>query len=362
MLSQNIALGNWGLPFKKPLLIAGPCSAETEEQTFNTVKELATLCPEVSMIRAGVWKPRTRPNSFEGVGAIGLPWVKNAGKAFNLPVTVEVANAGHVELALKNDIDVLWIGARTTVSPFIIQEIADALKGVDIPVLVKNPMNPDLDLWLGSIERFMAVGIQKIGAIHRGFSTYEKTIYRNQPMWEIPIELRRRFPTIPIIVDPSHMGGTRNLIAPLSQQGMDMGFDGLMIESHINPEKAWSDAAQQITPATLQSIIKTLVIRQPSHNANTATTLAELRAKIDRIDDYIVELLGERMGISEQIGDFKKENKLAIHQAERWAAIVEKAREKGTRIGLTNDFILKFFQQIHNESIIHQTKVMEKDN
>jgi chorismate mutase len=327
---------------------------------MQTVERITTATDKVGMIRAGVWKPRTRPNSFEGVGAIGLPWVKRAGRAVGLPVAVEVANSGHVELALKNEIDVLWIGARSTVSPFIVQEIADSLRGVDVPVMIKNPVNPDLELWLGAIERFSAVGITKIAAIHRGFSTYEKSAYRNPPMWEIPIELRRRFPEIPIIVDPSHMGGTRDLIYPLSQQGLDMGFDGLMIEAHITPDKAWSDAKQQVTPERLAEILDRIVVRQGSVLNDYHHHLYELRAKVDRIDDYIIEMLAERMGISEQIGAFKKENGLAVHQSDRWATIVQRAVEKGKTGGLTEDFILKLFQQIHNESIVHQGKVMGK--
>lgn len=360
MSKSPFELENWQLHAKKPFVIAGPCSAETEDQVMQTVKRIVAATDKVSMIRAGVWKPRTRPNSFEGVGAIGLPWVKNAGREVGLPVCVEVANSGHVELALKNEIDVLWIGARTTVSPFIVQEIAESLRGVDVPVMVKNPVNPDLELWLGAIERFTAVGINKVAAIHRGFSTYEKSAYRNPPMWEIPIELRRRFPQIPIIVDPSHMGGTRELIYPLSQQGMDMGFEGLMIETHINPDKAWSDAKQQVTPERLGEILVQLVVRQSHIMNDYHHELYELRSKIDRIDSYIIEMLAERMGISEQIGLFKKETGLAIHQSERWAAIVKHALEKGKTGGLTEDFILKLFQQIHNESIIHQGKVMGK--
>ena len=341
--------------------MAGPCSAEGEEQMMNTVKEIVQHANgKVHMIRAGIWKPRTRPNSFEGVGEIGLPWVKNAALAVGLPVAVEVANPEHVEAALKNDIDVLWIGARTTVSPFAIQEIADSLKGVDIPVLIKNPINPDLELWIGAVERFYQSGITKLGVIHRGFSSYEKTIYRNPPMWEIPIELRRRYPEIPIIVDPSHMGGTRDLIYTLSQQAMDMGFDGLMIESHTNPDKAWSDAKQQVTPERLGEILNALIIRQPNISTDNLKSLQDFRSRIDRIDDYIIELLGERMGISEEIGALKKENGLAIHQAERWAHIVKRAVAKGKTCGLTEEFILKFFQQVHNESIVHQSKVMEK--
>jgi len=354
-------LAGWTNTNAHPFVMAGPCSAEGEEQMMNTVKEIVQHANgKVHMIRAGIWKPRTRPNSFEGVGEIGLPWVKNAALAVGLPVAVEVANPEHVEAALKNNIDVLWIGARTTVSPFAIQEIADSLKGVDIPVLIKNPINPDLELWIGAVERFYQSGITKLGVIHRGFSSYEKTIYRNPPMWEIPIELRRRYPEIPIIVDPSHMGGTRDLIYTLSQQAMDMGFDGLMIESHTNPDKAWSDAKQQVTPERLGEILNALIIRQPNTSTDNLKSLQDFRSRIDRIDDYIIELLGERMGISEQIGALKKENGLAIHQAERWAHIVKRAVAKGKTGGLTEEFILKFFQQVHNESIVHQSKVMEK--
>ncbi len=357
-----IPLSDWTLAGNSPLVIAGPCSAEGEEQVLETVTQIVKHCgKKVHMLRAGIWKPRTRPNSFEGVGEIGLPWVKNAALAVGLPVSVEVANPEHVEAALKAGIDVLWIGARTTVSPFNVQSIADALKGVDIPVFVKNPVNPDLELWVGAVERLNAAGINKLAVIHRGFSSYEKSIYRNQPMWEIPIELRRRYPEIPIIVDPSHMGGTRELIYLLSQQGMDMGFDGLMIETHINPDKAWSDAKQQVTPERLAEILNSLIVRQPKLDKDDFKTLHDLRARVDRIDDYIIELLCERMGISEEIGIFKKNEHLAVHQAERWAQIVTRALEKGKTGGLTEEFILKMFQQVHNESIYHQTKVMEKN-
>ena len=356
-----VPLSKWTKVTNGPFVIAGPCSAEGEEQVLKTVQQIVKYAKgKVHMLRAGIWKPRTRPNSFEGVGEIGLPWIKNAGLEVGLPVCIEVANPEHVEAALKAGIDVLWIGARTTVSPFNVQSIADALKGVDIPVFIKNPVNPDLELWVGAVERIYAVGIKKLAVIHRGFSSYEKTIYRNPPMWEIPIELRRRYPEIPIIVDPSHIGGTRDLIGTLAQQGMDMGFEGLMIESHINPDKAWSDAKQQVTPQRLGEILNSLIIRQPKLNNDGFKTLYDLRARVDRIDNYIIELLCERMGISEEIGEFKKNQHLAIHQAERWSQIVKQALEKGKTGGLTEEFILKFFQQIHNESIFHQSKVMEK--
>lgn len=361
-LQFNITpLRQWSHVRDAPFVIAGPCSAEGEEQVMNTVREMVAHSKgKVHMIRAGIWKPRTRPNTFEGVGEIGLPWVKQAAKEVGLPVSVEVANPEHVEAALKAGIDVLWIGARTTVSPFAVQQIADVLKGVDIPVFIKNPMNPDLDLWLGALERIHQSGVTKLAAIHRGFSTYQKSVYRNAPMWEIPIELRRRYPDIPIIVDPSHMGGARDFIYMLSQQGLDMGFDGLMIESHTNPDKAWSDAKQQVTPQRLAEILDALVVRKPNIVTNNHQELHDLRARVDRIDDYIIELLCERMGISEQIGAYKKDKQLAIHQAERWAQIVARALAKGKTGGLTDDFILKLFQQVHNESIRHQSKVMDE--
>lgn len=353
-------LEKWFPDLQLPLIIAGPCSVEGEEQVLETVKQITEQTNEVSIIRGGIWKPRTRPNSFEGIGEIGLPWIKNAGRAVGLPVATEVANAQHVELALKNEIDVLWIGAHYTVSPFNVQDIADALRGVSIPVMIKNPVNPDVELWFGAVERIHAAGISRIAAIHRGFSSYEKTIYRNPPMWEIPIELRRRFPEIPIIVDPSHISGSRSLIYTLAQQGLDMGFEGLMIETHVNPDKAWSNAKQQITPARLGEILDSLVMRQNKIPDNHLNGLQDLSARVDRIDDYIIELLCERMGISEEIGELKKEQHLAIHQADRWAEIVKRALEKGKTGGLSEQFILKFFQQIHNESIYHQNKVMEQ--
>ena len=359
-LTDISTLENWATAKEKPYIIAGPCSAEMEEQVYETVTDIVKLNPAISAIRAGIWKPRTRPNSFEGVGEIAVPWLVGAAKKVGLPTMVEIASPQHVEQALKGGIDMLWIGARTTVSPFNIQAIADSLKGIDVPVFIKNPVNPDLELWLGAFERLTNVGLTKLAAIHRGFSTYQQTQYRNPPMWEIPIELRRRYPNISILVDPSHIGGTRDLIQPLSQQSLDMGFDGLMIETHRNPTEAWSDAKQQVTPQSLASILGELVHRKPSVNLSENEGLFEMRAKIDRIDDYIVELLGERMGLSADIGVLKKQNDLAIHQSDRWSKIVERAIEKGANIGLTREFVIKLFQQVHNESIYHQTKVFEK--
>ena len=345
----------------KPWIISGPCSAENPDQVYQTVKEIVHYAPSVRLLRAGIWKPRTRPNAFEGVGQIGLPWIKEAGKEFGLPVTVEVANAVHVEQALKAGIDVLWIGARTTVNPFQVQEICEALKGVDIPVMVKNPVNPDLDLWIGAMERLNEAGISKLAAIHRGFSAYEKSNYRNRPSWEIPIELRRRIPKLPIICDPSHICGRRDLLQSVAQKAMDLNFDGLMIESHIDPDSALSDAQQQLKPEDLGQLIDRLIIRKSKLDPSEVhVPLNDLRAKIDRIDNYLLELYSERMSIVEEIGDYKRDNNMAIFQAERWRKIVDHALEVGKANGLSEDFILRVFQQIHNESIQHQIKVMSK--
>lgn len=340
-----------------PLIIAGPCSAESEEQVFETVSQIKANAPSVGLIRAGIWKPRTRPNSFEGIGGIGLPWLKNAGNAVGLPVCTEVANAKHVEEALKAGIDVLWIGARSTVSPFIVQEIADALRGVQIPVFVKNPVNPDLALWLGAIERIDQAGIKDIAAIHRGFSSYNKTKYRNAPNWEIPIELKRQSPEIPIICDPSHIGGNRDLILTIAQQAMNLQFNGLMIETHISPDEAWSDAAQQVTPKSLGKILTLLKTNQ--REANDSISFPELtayRQEIDRLDSYMLELLAERMNIAVEIGKYKKENQIAIHQPKRWAATIKRALGIGKTNALSENFILELFQKIHKESIEKQSK------
>lgn len=341
----------------KPFIIAGPCSAETEEQVSETVSQIAELCPQVSLIRAGIWKPRTRPNSFEGVGAIGLPWLINAGKQNNLPVAIEIANSKHVEEALKAGIDVLWIGARSTVSPFIVQEIAEALRGVSIPIMVKNPINPELALWMGAIERLEQVGVKDISAVHRGFSSYNKTMYRNVPNWEIPIELRRQMPQLPIICDPSHIAGKRDLLFNVAQQALNLNFDGLMIETHINPDAAWSDAAQQITPETLKTFLEQLKTNQKDvPSSSSFRELNNYRQEIDRLDNYILELLAERMSIAKSIGDFKRKNNIAIHQPKRWADTVKRALETGKTNGLSEQFILALFQKIHNESIEKQSE------
>lgn len=342
---------------KKAFVIAGPCSAETEEQLRESISQIKQYAPQVNLLRAGIWKPRTRPNSFEGVGKKALSWLVNAGKSVNLPVSIEVAKAQHVENALDAGVDVLWIGARSTVSPFIVQDIADALKGVHVPIMIKNPINPDLSLWMGAIERIEQAGVKDIAAIHRGFSSYNKTIYRNVPHWEIPIELKRQRPELPIICDPSHIGGQRNLIAPLSQQAMNLHFDGLMIETHHDPAKAWSDAAQQITPEKLGEILISLQVEQKEANqADEYPQLDTYRTEIDRLDNYILELLAERMNISQEIGDFKRLENIAIHQPKRWADTVKRALAFGKNNGLSETFILELFQKIHNESIERQSK------
>lgn len=344
----------------KPFIISGPCSAETEEQVHETVKRLAKQ--NVDAIRAGIWKPRTRPNSFEGIGTEGLKWLKDACKEVNLPCAVEVANAKHVYESLKFGIDILWIGARTTVNPFAVQEIADALQGVDVPVMIKNPVNPDLELWIGAIERVHKAGIRKIAAIHRGFSSYEKSKYRNKPYWEIPIELKRRINDIPLICDPSHICGTREHLHTVCQKAMDLNFDGLIIESHRDPSQAWSDAAQQLTPEALGEMINSLVLRKLSTDDKEFNIhLDDLRSKIDRIDNEIMEILSHRMDIVKEIGICKKENNITILQPNRWDEIIKKSIEKGSKLGLSEQVITDIFQAIHNESIRKQTAVMNDE-
>lgn len=340
-----------------PLVVAGPCSAETEEQVLKIAHELKNT--DVNYFRAGIWKPRTRPGNFEGVGALGLKWLQKVKEDTGMKVCTEVANAAHVKLALEHDIDMLWIGARSTVSPFIMQEIADALQGTDKPVLIKNPVNPDLSLWLGGIERIYSSGVKNIGAIHRGFSTYEKTKYRNKPKWQMAIELQNRFPDIPLINDPSHITGNRDMIFDVSQTALDLNFDGLMIETHTNPDKAWSDAAQQVTPSTLVQIMKDLKIRKETDpEAEYQTALSNLRAKIDIIDNQIIALLGNRMIASDGIGALKKKKNVAVLQSKRWNEILGKMVLEGEQHGLSEEFILKMFKAIHQESINHQEKII----
>ncbi len=342
-----------------PLTIAGPCSAETEEQVLKIAHELKDS--KVTVLRAGIWKPRTRPGNFEGVGALGLKWLQKAKQETGLLIATEVANKDHVKLALEHDVDILWIGARTTVSPFIVQEIADALEGTDKIVLVKNPVNPDLGLWLGAIERFYAKNIKNLGVIHRGFSTYEKTNYRNIPEWQIVVELQNRFPDLPLICDPSHIAGRRDTIFEISQTALDLNFDGLMIETHYDPDNAWSDAQQQITPTTLIKIIKDLKMRKVTDNeADYRKALTTLRTQIDIIDHQLIETLNKRMGISTKIGQLKKDKNVAVLQNRRWNEILGRMILEGEKFQLSEEFVLKIFKAIHQESINHQEKIINK--
>lgn len=344
-----------------PLVIAGPCSAETEDQVLKTAHQL--MESDASIYRAGIWKPRTRPGNFEGVGAIGLKWLVKARAETGLKMAIEVANATHVKLALDHDVDVLWIGARTTVNPFAVQEIADALSGTDKIVLVKNPVNPDLALWIGGIERVLNAGIRNIGAVHRGFSTYEKTKYRNIPEWQIAIELQGKFPHLPLICDPSHITGRRDMIFQVAQQALDLNYDGLMIETHIDPDNAWSDAAQQVTPQRLREITRQLTIRKAtSHDEDFHCEIAKLRQQIDDADTEILQLLGKRMEIAEQIGGLKKEKNVSILQNKRWIEVLEKMKSEGELKGLSDEFILRLFRAIHEESITHQEKVINSSS
>lgn len=340
-----------------PLVIAGPCSAETEDQVLKIAHELKD--PKVSVFRAGIWKPRTRPGGFEGVGEIGLKWLQKAKAETGLLMGTEVATAAHCKLALEHDIDVLWVGARTTANPFAVQEIADTLKGTDKIVLVKNPVNPDLALWLGGVERLHMAGIEKLGVIHRGFSTYEKTKYRNIPEWQIAIELQNKFPDLPLIIDPSHITGDRKMIFEVTQEALDLNYDGMIIETHYDPDNAWSDAAQQVTPDVLKQIIKDLTIRKTDDTTDQYTSkMTKLRANIDVLDANLLELLGKRMKVADEIGQVKKDANVAILQNSRWNEILGKMILEGEKKGLTEEFVLKMFKAIHQESISHQEKVI----
>lgn len=342
-----------------PLVIAGPCSAETEEQVLKIAHELKNS--DVSIFRAGIWKPRTRPGGFEGVGEIGLKWLQKAKAETGLLMATEVATAAHVKLALENDIDVLWIGARTTVNPFAVQEIADALQGTDKIVLLKNPVNPDLSLWIGGLERLYNANIKKLGVIHRGFSTYEKTKYRNNPEWQIAIDLQNRFPDLPLICDPSHITGKRDMIQEVSQQALDLNYDGLIIETHIDPDNAWSDAAQQVTPETLKQMFINLRVRKVSDDESEYNQkMAKLRMQIDEFDGKLLEILGNRMKVADKIGLLKKEKNVAILQNQRWNEILGKMILEGEEKGLSNEFVMHLFKAIHQESISHQEKVINK--
>lgn len=342
----------------KPLIMAGPCSAETEEQTLSTARQLAAN--GIHVFRAGIWKPRTRPNAFEGVGYEGLSWLKSVKDETGMKVATEVANVKHVYDALKYGVDILWIGARTSANPFAVQEIADSLKGVRVTVLVKNPVNPDVELWIGALERINAAGIAHIGAIHRGFSSYGKSDYRNNPHWQIPIELRQRIPGLPIIVDPSHISGRRDRIMDLCQTAMDLNFDGLIVETHCDPDHAWSDAAQQVTPQHLAYIIKNMVLRSQDVDNKSAVTLEELRMQIDKLDDEVLQLMEHRMAVAEKIGAFKKANNVTILQSNRWGELLKQRINSGLSKGLSEDFVKKIYAAIHEESIQHQKTVMDR--
>ena len=340
-----------------PLVIAGPCSAETEEQVLGIAHSLKDT--DVNFYRAGIWKPRTRPGNFEGVGALGLKWLQKVKAETGMKTATEVANRAHVELALEHDIDLLWIGARSTVSPFIVQEIADALEGTDKIVLVKNPVNPDLALWLGAVERLSTANIKNLGVIHRGFSTYEKTKYRNIPEWQMAIDLQTKFPDLPIINDPSHITGKRDMIFDVSQTALDLNFDGLMIETHHDPDNAWSDAAQQVTPARLIQIMKDLKIRKETDSeAEYNAKLSNLRANIDILDNQLIETLGKRMKTADAIGALKKEKNVAVLQSNRWNEILGAMILEGESKGLSEEFVLRMFKAIHQESIRHQEKIV----
>ncbi|MEM1119036.1 MAG: bifunctional 3-deoxy-7-phosphoheptulonate synthase/chorismate mutase type II [Bacteroidota bacterium] len=346
-------------PTGQPAIIAGPCSAESEEQVLKTARALAKQ--NIDCFRSGIWKPRTRPGSFEGVGVIGLKWLQKVKKETGLPVTTEVANREHVFEALKHGIDVLWLGARTTVNPFSVQEVADALKGVDIPVMIKNPINPDVKLWMGAVERIAKAGITKISVIHRGFSSFGNSNYRNEPMWQLAIELKRQIPGIQIICDNSHICGRRDTLAMVAQRAMDLQMDGLMTEVHPDPDNAWSDAAQQITPSVFGKLVKNLKVRvESTDDVEFLEHIDDLRSKIDNLDNELLDLYGKRMQLAESIGKYKKKNNIAILQSNRWNEILEKSMEKGRARGLSDGFVTQVLTAIHQESINHQTKVMNE--
>ena len=342
---------------KRPLIISGPCSAETEEQVLETATRLAAT-GKVDMLRAGIWKPRTRPGSFEGVGTKGLPWLQQAKRLTGLPVAVEVATGKQVEDALHFDVDVLWLGARTTVNPFSVQEVADALRGVKVPVLIKNPINPDLELWIGAVERVAKAGIEQIGLIHRGFSSYGNTEFRNAPMWHLAIEMKRRNPDMLMVNDPSHICGRRDILLEVAQEAINLDYDGLMIESHIDPDNAWSDAKQQVTPERLNEMLSEIIWRKEDVSSEEVHAMLEkMRAQINQLDDELLHLLSQRMKIADKIGQYKKENNLTILQTRRWNEILERACKKGEKMGLGKEFVTKYLDAVHMESINHQNKV-----
>lgn len=343
-----------GVEDKRPLVIAGPCSAETEEQVMDTARQLANN--GVKIFRAGIWKPRTKPGGFEGKGLEALPWMQKVKAETGMLLATEVATPEHVEAALNAGIDILWIGARTTANPFSVQAIADALRGTDIPVFIKNPVNPDIELWTGALLRINGAGITRIGAIHRGFSSVDQKLYRNAPMWHLAIELKRRFPSLPIITDPSHMGGRRDLIAPISQQAMDLGFDGLMIESHCNPDCAWSDAKQQVLPEVMDFILDRLVVRD---YIETTESLSQLRKQIDELDNNLMDLLTKRMRVSREIASYKKQHNMTVVQTTRYSEILDKRAVQGQMCGMSPDFVKTVYEAIHTESVRQQIEIMK---
>lgn len=351
-------LASWLDTDNAPLIIAGPCSAETEEQVLATARLLAST-GKVNVLRAGIWKPRTRPGEFEGIGSIGLQWLANAKSETGLRISTEVATARHVEEALAAGVDILWIGARSTANPFTVQEIADALKGVDIPVLVKNPVNPDLGLWMGALERINRAGIRKLGAIHRGFSSYEKSAFRNEPMWDLAIQLKTMLPGLPLLNDPSHICGNRELIPYISQKALDLDMQGLIIEAHCDPNRAWTDAKQQVTPQDLADMIGRLTLRRPDSNDPIfEDKLSNLRKEIDQLDDKVIKILGDRMQVVQQIGEYKRENNVTILQVNRWDEIIQQRSSLAKALGLDVDFTVKLLELIHNESIRKQNEIM----
>lgn len=354
-----VPMYEWGMfTLPRPSVVAGPCSAETEEQVMETAKGLKEM--GINVYRAGIWKPRTHPGCFEGIGVPGLKWLQRVQKEYGLKVSTEVANEKHVYECLKHGVDMVWLGARTTANPFLVQEIADALSGSDIPVLVKNPVSPDLDLWIGALERLNRAGIKKLGVIHRGFSTFDKIKYRNDPHWEIAIELRSRYPELPFFVDPSHMGGHVDYIKEISQRSLDLGFEGLMIESHCNPATALSDAKQQLTPSQLKDLLyNQIVVRDADSEAKEwRDNIDQLRAKIDVIDENLLYTLGTRMQISRKIGEYKKNNNIAILQTSRWDAILDKVVERGKEHGLPEEFVMDVFNAIHEASVDVQNEII----
>ncbi|NQX85034.1 MAG: bifunctional 3-deoxy-7-phosphoheptulonate synthase/chorismate mutase type II [Flavobacteriaceae bacterium] len=358
-MKNNEELRNWldAFGLSHPLVIAGPCSAETEKQVLKIAHQLKDT--DATVLRAGIWKPRTRPGNFEGVGALGLKWLQKAKEETGMFIATEVANAVHVDLALQHDVDVLWIGARSTVSPFIVQEIAEALRGTDKIILVKNPVNPDLSLWLGAVERLYTADIKNLGVIHRGFSTYEKTRYRNIPEWQLAVDLQNRFPDLPLILDPSHIAGRRDIIFDLCQTALDLNYDGLMVETHHNPDEAWSDAKQQITPERLRQIMKDLRIRKVMDDeAEFQNELNKLRTQIDVIDHQLIETLGKRMKVADGIGTLKKTKNVAVLQNKRWNEILGKMILEGEQNNLSEEFVLRLFKAIHQESIAHQERIL----